>query len=235
METFSALLALCAGNSTVTGEFPTQRPVARSFDVFFDLCLSKRVSKQSLGWWSETPSCSLWRHCIANWHFVMRWTRQTKFWYSHKYMSPDFVPLETFPISQSTNNLMVIKTRFRISEQDFNLMTWTGPNKDMFDFKYKVSMLITMTWALFRCRNTLPGYTKFHYKEQMILWRKSRPYNRNHNMFDHISAPNRHISSSSLHSSVPSSTHFDPIRHISAQVRHISTLVRRTTTLVWHS
>ena len=37
METFSALLALCAGNSSVTGEFPSQRPMTRSFDVFFDL------------------------------------------------------------------------------------------------------------------------------------------------------------------------------------------------------
>ena len=37
METFSALLALCAGNSPVTGELPTQRPVTRSFDVFCDL------------------------------------------------------------------------------------------------------------------------------------------------------------------------------------------------------
>ena len=43
METFPALLALCAGNSPVTGEFPAQRPVTRSFDVFFDLCLNKRL------------------------------------------------------------------------------------------------------------------------------------------------------------------------------------------------
>ena len=42
METFSALLAFCAGNSSVTGEFPSQRPVTRSFDVFFDLLLKKR-------------------------------------------------------------------------------------------------------------------------------------------------------------------------------------------------
>ena len=62
METFSALLAICAGNSPVTGEFPAQRPVTRSFDVFFDLCLNKRLSKQSWGWWFETPSRSLWRH-----------------------------------------------------------------------------------------------------------------------------------------------------------------------------
>ena len=61
--TFSALLAFCAGNSPVTGEFPTQRPVTRSFDVFFDLRLNKQLSKQSWGWWFETPSRSLWRHC----------------------------------------------------------------------------------------------------------------------------------------------------------------------------
>ena len=47
METFSALLALCARNSPVTGEFPSQRPVSWSFNVFFDLGLNKRLSKQS--------------------------------------------------------------------------------------------------------------------------------------------------------------------------------------------
>ena len=30
-----------------TGEFPAQRPVTRSFDVFFDLRLYKRLSKHS--------------------------------------------------------------------------------------------------------------------------------------------------------------------------------------------
>ena len=63
METFSALLALCDRNSPVTGEFPSQRPVARSFDSFFDLRLNKWLSKQSWGWWFDTPSRSLWRHC----------------------------------------------------------------------------------------------------------------------------------------------------------------------------
>ena len=52
---------LC-GNSPVPGEFPAQRPVTRSFDVFFDLRLNKRLSKQSWGWWFETLSCPLWRH-----------------------------------------------------------------------------------------------------------------------------------------------------------------------------
>ena len=61
METFSALLSLCAGNSQVTGEFPSQRPVTRNFDVFFDMRLNKRLSKQSWGWWFETLSHPLWR------------------------------------------------------------------------------------------------------------------------------------------------------------------------------
>ena len=61
METFSALLAICAWNSPFAGEFPAQRPVMRSFDVFFDLRLNKRLSKQSWGWWFEMPSCPLWR------------------------------------------------------------------------------------------------------------------------------------------------------------------------------
>ena len=63
METLSALLAICARNSPVTGEFPTQRPVTRSFDVFFDLRLNKRLSKQSWDWWFQTPRRSLWRPC----------------------------------------------------------------------------------------------------------------------------------------------------------------------------
>ena len=67
METFSALLAICAGNSAVAGEFPAQRPVTRSFDVFFDLRLNKRLSKQWWGWWFETLSCPLWRHCNGTW------------------------------------------------------------------------------------------------------------------------------------------------------------------------
>ena len=42
METFSALLALWEGNSPVTFEFPSQRPVTRSSDFFFDIRLNNR-------------------------------------------------------------------------------------------------------------------------------------------------------------------------------------------------
>ena len=63
MAKFSASLAICAGNSPVPGEFPAQRPWTRSFDVFFDLGPNKWLSKQWWGWWFETPSNPLSRHC----------------------------------------------------------------------------------------------------------------------------------------------------------------------------
>ena len=56
MELFSALLGICAGNSPVTGEFPAQRPVTRSFDVFFDLRLN-------LDWINNREASDLRRHC----------------------------------------------------------------------------------------------------------------------------------------------------------------------------
>ena len=67
-------LAICAENSLVTGEFPSQRPATRSLDVFFHLPLNKRLNKQSRGWLFETPSRPLWRHCNAG---IME-----KFWWS---------------------------------------------------------------------------------------------------------------------------------------------------------
>ena len=55
---------LC-GEFTVPGEFPAQKPVTRSFDVFFDLRMNERLSEQSWGWWFETLSRPLWHHCNA--------------------------------------------------------------------------------------------------------------------------------------------------------------------------
>ena len=63
METFSALQALSAGNSPVIGGFPSQRPVTRSFDVFFNLRLNTRLNKTSWGWWLEAPVRLLCHHC----------------------------------------------------------------------------------------------------------------------------------------------------------------------------
>ena len=62
--------SLC-GEFTGPGEFPAQGPVTQSFDVFVDLRLNKRLSKQPWGWWFETPSWSLWRHYDVKWHHVL--------------------------------------------------------------------------------------------------------------------------------------------------------------------
>ena len=62
LKTFSVLLVLCEGKPPVTAGFPS---VTRSVDVFFDLRLNKRLSKQSRCWWFESPSRWLWRHCIV--------------------------------------------------------------------------------------------------------------------------------------------------------------------------
>ena len=57
---------LCPGNSPVTDEFPSQRPVTRNFDLFFDLHLNKRLNKQSLGWWFETL-CAHYDVAVIEW------------------------------------------------------------------------------------------------------------------------------------------------------------------------
>ena len=55
---------------------PSQRPVTRNFDVFFDLHPNKRLSKQWWGWWFETPSHPLWRHCNG---YMGWWTPRGNF------------------------------------------------------------------------------------------------------------------------------------------------------------
>ena len=119
METFSALLALCEGNSPVPGEFPSQRPVMRSFDVFFDLRLNKWFNKQSRLRWFETPSCSLWRHCNAcfpmcNLHGELtRWGQVTQ------------VCVSKFTIIGSDNGLSLIRRQTIIWTNDGILLIWT--------------------------------------------------------------------------------------------------------------
>ena len=63
---FRATGPLC-GDSPVTGEFPSQRPVTRSFGVLYELI--KRLIKQSRRRWFETLSLSLWRHCNGSFLF----------------------------------------------------------------------------------------------------------------------------------------------------------------------
>ena len=79
IETFSTSLAICPWNSPVTGIFPTQMAVTRSFDVFFDLRLNKRLSKLECGTWYHHPrrlQCVFSRNLrifkVATWHYWCR-------------------------------------------------------------------------------------------------------------------------------------------------------------------
>ena len=81
MESCSASLVLCEGNTPVTGEFSSQRPVTRSFDAFFDLHLNKRLSKPSRRRWFETPSRPLWRNWKMTKGSIFRLARQRAAWW----------------------------------------------------------------------------------------------------------------------------------------------------------
>ena len=71
-ENIFRVTGLCEGNSPVTGEFPAQRPVTRSFDIFFDLCLNNGwPNNQSWSWWFEMPSHPLWHHCNESYSLHM--------------------------------------------------------------------------------------------------------------------------------------------------------------------
>ena len=67
METYSTLLALCAGNSPVDGEFLAQRPVTWSFDDLISCAWINDRVLQLWGWWFESPSRLSWCHCNGTW------------------------------------------------------------------------------------------------------------------------------------------------------------------------
>ena len=105
METFSALLAICAGNLPVPGEFPAQRPVTRSFDVFFDLHPNQLLGKHWWGWWFETPTCPLLRHrnvMDANFLYGLSRPREWKLCeWSWAWLECDWLKWWTWPWFQS--------------------------------------------------------------------------------------------------------------------------------------
>ena len=107
METFSALLAFCAGNSPVPGEFPTQRPVTWNIDIFFDLHLNKQLSKQ-LSWrWFEMPSCPLWHHCNGK--------VATAFLWPHFFcITVDVINIDFFCITVDVINIVYVDSWFLV-------------------------------------------------------------------------------------------------------------------------
>ena len=112
-----ALLALCAGNSPVNGEFPAQRAVTRSFDLLFGPRLKKWLSKQSPSWWFETPSRSSWRHCnvhssMSSLAYVFQWTDPSSVSLMHQAIT--WTKGDLWLVGPLTTTYMKFKGQFRI-------------------------------------------------------------------------------------------------------------------------
>ena len=90
METFSTLLDIFAGNSPVNS--PHKGQWRGAFDVFYDLCLNKQLSKQLWGWWFETLSPPLWCHCNVTCLDVLLSRPVIQFW-----PWPDFLNVHDLP------------------------------------------------------------------------------------------------------------------------------------------
>ena len=127
METFSLLLVLCAGKhrSKASGE---------SVDVFFDLRLYKRFSKQSRRRWFETPSRSLWRQCNEQHSYgdqIKRTETFCRFFYKSDviiyHITHNCSPYDT--IISPTEYLCLTKKRcsMRVTCLDFTSQTMASP------------------------------------------------------------------------------------------------------------
>ena len=150
MEIITALLALCAGNSPVTGEFPSQRPVTRSFDVFFDLRLSKRLSKQLWGWWFETPSCSLWRHCIV-FRLLSGCSSKAEIVFvvdCSSSLSQENFHLQASFVREVVESLHVSEDHVRVGYVPYNTDVFEWFGLDQFTCRQEVALGIGKTWPL---------------------------------------------------------------------------------------
>ena len=127
--TFSALLAFCEANSPVTGDFPSQRPVTRSFDVFFDLRLNKRLGKPPSRWW-------LWAHqntqllilCGCLWETIMLTIKMIMLiMKSLDYMAPSRASL--IMLATENGQKAPRKQQFPYHTCNFRYNLWTCRNK----------------------------------------------------------------------------------------------------------
>ena len=129
MEAFSALLAICAGNSPVTGEFPAQRPVMWNSDVFFDLTLNKWLSNQWWVWWFETPSRPLWRYCNAYYRYPSRFPHSHRSYLRsprchRQWQQPWAMGVNDFTMSLEYNRIT------KITEKLFTIIPWQTANTE---------------------------------------------------------------------------------------------------------
>ena len=101
METFSALLVLCAGNSAVTGEFPSQRSATRSFAVSL-ICAWRK------SWVNNRDAGDLRRHRA---HYDVTVIKGVDFIKSYGHRDADEISLERWRWCQSENcSAKIVKT-----------------------------------------------------------------------------------------------------------------------------
>ena len=116
MEEFSRFTGPLCGDFTGARWIPLTKASDPSFDVLFDLCLNKRLSKVSWGWWFETLSCPLWRHC----NDIFR----------GEFYVPNVLPWCT---TLATPSYSAVNTKLKVNRNHLSNESW----KDWFTTKYE--------------------------------------------------------------------------------------------------
>ena len=144
-----ALLAICVGISPVPGEFPAQRPVTRSLDVFFDLRLNIWLSKQWWGWWFGTLSHPLWRHRVMVYceYCVIEWLWNLEMTYLCWFDSYD-----SNPVKYVLMNALNLKQLFFFSKTWFCFLMLVKINEV---FLYRI---IQIHWICWDHTHAFPGF-----------------------------------------------------------------------------
>ena len=184
MEPFSALLAICAGNSPVSGEFPAQRPLTRGFGVSFDQRPNKWLCQQSWGWRFETHSHPLWHH--SN---VLAWCRTDnkpllepvmgKFCDTHHVTRPNSVIVCTVITGSSLNTDVYCSCDIEIyytenytilifvAKRHYHLPLSTHVNT--FSHKTKIGKIFFLLSAFLFCRTDLSAKDVIHFLMCLFL------------------------------------------------------------------
>ena len=136
---------LC-GEFTGPGEFPTQRPVTRSFDVFFDLRLNKPLSKQPWGWWFETLSRSLWRHRNGTDKFGFGMDPVACFLRFYLYIQASYRMLPVIYLEKNDREILRVHVTicFTNSVMSTQGTVWSEP----WMCEYQLSALFMLDWTL---------------------------------------------------------------------------------------
>ena len=155
-DIFRVTRPLC-GNSPVTGEFPTQRPVTRSLSVFFGLSLNKRLNKQSRGWWFETPPRSLWRHCDVRSNWM------------------EFYATASSPFLSRINNIYLERFSYNFTETAIRIHHWRLTSTlCLFDFGIIYAPLFIQIKETCVIENgPLPASLKFRYWKFEVIFYNS--------------------------------------------------------------